>query len=113
MSEFSDAIELANRLLDEPYVDPDDDLRMLARQLLRRQEAVEKLENRLAELSDNGCTLKIMVKMEAGEVQIVCDGNERIAGWLRDLINNYDDCESNASTELLERWLKRNDSAKE
>ena len=34
-TELEDTIELANRLLDEPNCDPDDDLRMLSRQLLR------------------------------------------------------------------------------
>jgi hypothetical protein len=37
-SEFDDAIKLAQRLLDEPNCDPDDDLRLLSRQLLRLHE---------------------------------------------------------------------------
>ncbi len=52
MSEKSDALKLAERLLDEPYCDPDDDLRVLSRQLLRRQEVVERVEKRLAETMD-------------------------------------------------------------
>ena len=44
MSERTDAIRLANKLLDVPNADPDDDLRLLARQLLRHVEAVEKLK---------------------------------------------------------------------
>jgi hypothetical protein len=39
-----DAIRLANKLLDEPNADPDDDLRMLSRQFLRRNERVESFE---------------------------------------------------------------------
>lgn len=39
-----DAIALANKLLDEPWCDPDDDLRVLARQLLRAHEQIALLE---------------------------------------------------------------------
>ena len=41
--ERSDAIKLANRVLDRPHADPDDDLAVLARQLLRREEYVASL----------------------------------------------------------------------
>ncbi len=41
------ALELANRLLDEPNADPDDDLRVLARQLLRRTEENVRLQERI------------------------------------------------------------------
>lgn len=37
-TEYEKAIKLANQLLDEPYADPDDDLRLLARQFLRATE---------------------------------------------------------------------------
>ena len=40
MSEKEQAIILANKVLDRPYGDPDDDLAVLARQLLR---ALERL----------------------------------------------------------------------
>lgn len=43
------AINLANKLLDAPYVDPDDDLRVLSRQLLRSQERLENLSTSLIE----------------------------------------------------------------
>jgi hypothetical protein len=39
--ERTQALALANRLLDEPNVDPDDDLRMLSRWLIRRHETAE------------------------------------------------------------------------
>ena len=52
MIERTEALALAERLLDEPNADPDDDLRILSRQLLRRQETVERLQNKLAELQD-------------------------------------------------------------
>lgn len=38
MDERLQVLELANRLLDEPNADPDDDLRALSRQLVRRTE---------------------------------------------------------------------------
>jgi hypothetical protein len=40
MTEKDEAIALAERVLDRPYADPDDDLAVLARQLLR---ALERL----------------------------------------------------------------------
>lgn len=43
MSELDDAIKLANRILDRPNGDPDDDLAVLARQLLRSRERVSAL----------------------------------------------------------------------
>lgn len=52
MNERTEAFILANRLLDEPNADPDDDLRILARQLLRKTEVVERLEKRLQEQQD-------------------------------------------------------------
>jgi hypothetical protein len=33
--EFADAIDLANRVLDKPWIDPDGDICLLARQFLR------------------------------------------------------------------------------
>jgi hypothetical protein len=52
MSERTDADKLANRLLDEPNADPDDDLRMLSRQLLRRNEVIDKLKKALVDQQD-------------------------------------------------------------
>jgi hypothetical protein len=40
-TEFEFAVRLANKVLDRPYGDPDDDLAVLARQFLR---AVERLD---------------------------------------------------------------------
>jgi hypothetical protein len=39
--ERSQAIDIANRILDEPLCDPDDDLRVLSRQLIRRSEELD------------------------------------------------------------------------
>lgn len=48
MNEREEAIRLANKILDRPYDDPDDDLAILSRQLLRSQEVIEKLKADLA-----------------------------------------------------------------
>ena len=52
MSEKHDAEVLANRVLDEPNADPDDGLRLLARQYLRRGEVISRLEAKLIEMLD-------------------------------------------------------------
>jgi hypothetical protein len=46
------AIALANRLLDEPNCDPDDDLRTLSRWLLRRHETANNHRQTLLGISD-------------------------------------------------------------
>jgi len=48
VSEKSDSIVLANKLLNEPNCDPDDDLRILSRQLLRRAAVIDELEKELS-----------------------------------------------------------------
>lgn len=52
MPERKDAIRLAKQLLDEANADPDDDLRMLSRQLLRHVEVVEQLKKDLTDSYD-------------------------------------------------------------
>jgi hypothetical protein len=42
--EFREAVQIANKVLDRPYADPDDDTAVLARQFLRLAERVEDLE---------------------------------------------------------------------
>lgn len=42
--EETQTVMLANKLLDSPYADPDDDLRTLSRQLLRRHEELARLQ---------------------------------------------------------------------
>ena len=61
MDERVEAIELANRLLDQPYADPDDDLRVLSRQLLRRHEEIKRLCEDLDRQSD-------MIQGQDGEI---------------------------------------------
>lgn len=46
-NELNDALRLADRLLEEPYADPDDDLRVLARHLRRQFESHERYKKAL------------------------------------------------------------------
>jgi len=64
-------IKQAEYLLDMPNVDPDDDVRLLARQLLRRQELIEKMEIVLLPMAkgyvaehDNGRNREMVRKIE-------------------------------------------------
>lgn len=52
MNERTDADKLAEQLLGEPHADPDDDLRVLSRQLLRRNEVIERLKRDLMNRHD-------------------------------------------------------------
>ena len=50
MSETDDAIRLANKVLETPSRDPDDDLSMMSRQLLRAIETRDACAQALAEV---------------------------------------------------------------
>lgn len=50
--ERTEAEAIANRLLDEPYADPDDDIRVLARQFNRSQEQIEHLRAKFHNLHE-------------------------------------------------------------
>jgi len=45
--ERSQAARIADRLLDEPYADPDDDIRVVCRQFNRSQEEIKQLRESL------------------------------------------------------------------
>lgn len=45
--ELNEALQLAERLLDEPYADPDDDLRTLSRHLVRETQSHERYKQAL------------------------------------------------------------------
>lgn len=42
-TEIEDAIRLANKIMDQPYIDPDGDLCLLARQFLRAHESAANM----------------------------------------------------------------------
>lgn len=61
MSELDKALALADRLLDEPMADPDDDLRTLSRQLGRANEtAMHYMRHRDALAAQNERLVKIL-----------------------------------------------------
>ncbi len=56
MTEYDETVQLANRILERPYADPDDDWAMLSRQFLRQVEAVTAWQNVTCALFDrNHC----------------------------------------------------------
>jgi hypothetical protein len=71
--ERSQAIELANRLLDEPNCDPDDDLRVLSRWLLRRHETADNHRQTLLGIAD---------------MDPATEG-DRMRLWARDALSGY------------------------
>jgi hypothetical protein len=52
MSERTDSVIMAQKILERPFADPDDDLAIFSRQLLRRVEAIERLEKTLSDQQD-------------------------------------------------------------
>lgn len=67
-NELDDALRLANRLLDEPNADPDDDLRVLSRHLTRQFELHERYKKAL--YTANGYLIqhgREPVKLEYGQ----------------------------------------------
>lgn len=68
MSERTDALKLAHRLLDEPNIDPDDDLRVLARQLVRRTEQLEAMHRKFRELDWEGVAMRDMINANRDEM---------------------------------------------
>lgn len=61
MSELDEALALADRLLDEPMADPDDDLRMLSRQLRRQYETAVHQRRHMDQLAaQNDHLVKIL-----------------------------------------------------
>ena len=78
------AVELANRLLDEPNADPDDDLRVLSRQLLRRHEEIDSMKRKWGEHPNDGKGLQRVseaLKSDASTSSkqcVTCDGTGQI-----------------------------------
>jgi hypothetical protein len=75
MSETGEARVLANRILDRPSGDPDDDLAVLSRQLLRADEWIE----RAADMFSNLAQILDVVKGEWAEAWSAWDQEQRDA----------------------------------
>jgi hypothetical protein len=79
MSEKTDAIALANRLMEEPNMDPDDDLRVLSRQLLRSTETIAAMHKKLQEVDwDNQAELDMIEANRDSILRIHEEGIRRI-----------------------------------
>jgi hypothetical protein len=65
MIEKDSVIILANKILDRPSGDPDDDLAVLSRQLLRREERLQKIAA-IAEGSTTANSLPHIAKIARG-----------------------------------------------
>jgi hypothetical protein len=63
--EKDSVIILANKILDRPWGDPDDDLAVLSRQLLRREERLQKIAA-IAEGSTTANSLSHIAKIARG-----------------------------------------------
>lgn len=86
MDERAQAIVLANRILDRISADPDDDLAVLARQLLRLREIVQAIaDDADLDLDDNQTYLvdfipiinaQTYIKVTASAVSAACDAEK-------------------------------------
>ena len=66
MNEKESSVILANKILERPNADPDDDLAVLARQLLRREERLQLISD-IAEGSGTVNSLPHIAKIARGE----------------------------------------------
>lgn len=87
LTEFQQAKVIANKFLDEPYKDPDDDQSILARQFLRRNELSFEWFSKLLddfeeEFRDKGDERFGLAKHNNTVV-------ERQRYWLRDKLNHF------------------------
>jgi len=77
LTEFEEALLKADKALDEPYADPDDDLRTISRQFLR-------LNERYTQAKKEGA-MKVMEKVKYGVPRFLKGGEIRnqyfVKGW--------------------------------
>jgi hypothetical protein len=95
--ERTDTIALAHVLLDQPWADPDDDLRMLARQFLRGEERIAQLKAELAKVYEhNDYNAQERRKLEAAHDRAMFIATERkkqlieLRAAVRKLVDAYD-----------------------
>jgi hypothetical protein len=93
MTEYEETILLANKILDRINADPDDDLAMLSRQLLRTVEAYNALVERNT-VQDGFLERKAQehgIKLTVGNspVQDVIEGLEHTVDSLRETLRGY------------------------
>ncbi len=79
MSEKEEAYKLADRLLDVPNADPDDELRVLSRQLLRHKEWLEKMHEQLQAVDWNAAGTRDLVNANRDAVvEKLAEGLHRV-----------------------------------
>ncbi len=66
LNEKESSVDLAKHVLDRHYLDPDEDLCVLARQLLRREERLQKIAD-IASGSTTANSLPYIAKIARGE----------------------------------------------
>ena len=73
MDERENAIKVAHAVLDQPWRDPDDDISVLARQLLRANEAVDALNAKLSDLYEGRSVIIPSSRDHAYKINIVAE----------------------------------------
>lgn len=73
MGEREDAIKLANIILNQPWRDPDDDISVLARQLLRAHEATDTAAAKLKDLEEGRVVILPSRRGHAEAMAVVAD----------------------------------------
>lgn len=72
LSEREQALALAKKLMDDtdshPGIDPDDDLRLLSRQLLRGQEIIDQMHKNLQEVDWNGMAERALINANRDQI---------------------------------------------
>ena len=91
MTEYEETIKLANRILERPNADPDDDLAMLSRQFLRQVEAAERCKKALAGMFrwQAECVNELLPHPLRADVRSIL-GEDVIEGILADKRPPYD-----------------------
>lgn len=89
MSEIEEALVLANRILDRPNADPDDDLAVLSRQLIRVTESRDFYKKYTT-------TLKKLYELRTKQYRNRCSGEVRdskLDGELLQILSNLEELE--------------------
>lgn len=73
MGEREDAIKLADTILGQPWRDPDEDVSVLARQLLRTHEALDAATAKLRDLEEGRTAILPSSRAHAEAMSVIAD----------------------------------------
>lgn len=104
--ERADAIRLADMLLDEPWTDPDNDLHVLARQLLRGEERIQALEAKYKRLVKFVEEARFVLN---APYEFSLTGTEMTVKRYTGLYSQIEDRPPGAYFELLEPFVRASD----